>query len=50
LHSKQRLVDEGKKRGRSPQPAMATGLSEARRAGTPLEAPALGKAQRGNSP
>ena len=43
-------VREGKHGARSPQQAIAIGLSKARRAGIPLKPPARGKYKRRNSP
>ena len=43
VHEEIEHVREGKHGARSPQQAIAIGLSEARRAGIPLKAPAKGK-------
>ncbi|MGA2634016.1 MAG: DUF6496 domain-containing protein [Terracidiphilus sp.] len=44
VRQEQEHVREGKHGARSPQQAIAIGLSEARRAGIPLKPPARGKA------
>src|SRR5579863_1126770 len=46
VHQEIKHVREGKHGARSPQQAIAIGLSEARRAGIPLKPPTAGKASK----